>query len=149
MKSTPPPKLSGIAIKILASYIEWQNLTRHIPKTLRYSLGIRIDVLFAELIELTSEAQFELKERRVEIIGRAVTKNDTLKFMLYALSELKGIEEPKFISLSLKFEEVGRMFYGWKSQTQTQLKIDIPTKRDFPKQNHPERELFQGGNKKE
>ena len=76
--------------------------------------------MFAELIELTSEAQFELKERRVEIIGKAVTKNDTLKFMLYALSELKGIEEPKFISLSLKLEEVGRMLYGWKNQTQSQ-----------------------------
>lgn len=43
-----------------------------IPKTLRYSLGIRIDALFAELIELISEAQFELKERRAEIIGKAV-----------------------------------------------------------------------------
>lgn len=127
----------------MAAYIEWQSLTRHIPKTLRYSLGIRIDALFAELIELTSEAQFELKEKRVEIIGKAVTKNDTLKFMLYALSELKGIEEPKFISLSLKLEEVGRMLYGWKNQTLTQLKSDIP------KQNHPEGSLFQSGNKKE
>jgi hypothetical protein len=133
----------------LAAYIEWQGLTRHIPKTLRYSLGIRIDALFAELIELTSEAQFELKERRAEIIGRAVTKNDTLKFMLYALSELKGIEEPKFISLSLKLEEVGRMLYGWKNQTQSQLKTDTPIKSEVLKQNHSETDLFQSGNKKE
>jgi len=95
------------------------------------------------LIELTSEAQFELKEKRVAIIGRAVTKNDTLKFMLYALSELKGIEEPAFLSLSLKLEEVGRMLYGWKNQTQSQISTDSP------KQNHPERNLFQDGNKKE
>lgn len=68
--------------------------------------------------------------------------------MIYTLSELKGIEGPKSISQSLKLEEVGRMLYGWKNQTQSQLKADAPVKSEALKQNHPEMDLFQSGNKK-
>jgi hypothetical protein len=100
---------------MLALYVEWHGiLGKHIPKSLRYSLGIRIDGIFAEVLETIAFAQFSLGEERAQYLARAIGKNDTLKFMLYALYELKGIDEAKLISLSEKAEEIGRMLYGWK-----------------------------------
>ncbi len=109
------PRLSGIAVKMLGLYVEWHEImSRHIPKGLRYSLGIRIDALFAEVLEGISLAQFSPPEAKSRYLASAIGKNDTLKFMLYALHELRGIDEKKFISLSVKAEEICRMLYGWK-----------------------------------
>lgn len=120
-----PIKLSGIAAKLLIVYCEWQQYMIGISKSLRYSLAIEIDHLFARLIGLVAEAQFSPKEIRSDIIYQAIIKNDTLKFMLCVLLELKGINNKKFISLSIKMEEIGRMLYGWKNQC---LKTNTPRK---------------------
>ena len=117
--TAPPPNLSGIAVKMLAFYVEWhQILSRHVLKDLRYSLGVRIDLLFAEVLEGISLAQFSPPGAKLGYIVHTIGKNDALKFMLYALYELDGIDEKKFISLSLKAEEIGRMLYGWKVSTE-------------------------------
>lgn len=100
---------------MLALYVEWhQVFSRHVLKDLRYSLGVRIDLLFAEVLEGISLAQFAPPQAKINYLIHTIGKNDTLKFMLYALLELKGIDEKVFISLSLKAEEIGRMLYGWK-----------------------------------
>lgn len=112
-----PSQLSGISAKMLALYVEWHTiLCHHIKKPLRYSLGVRIDGLFAEIIETIALAQFSSTENKLLYVGRAIGKNDTLKFMLYAMSELQGITSKQFLSLSVKAEEIGRMLYGWKNQ---------------------------------
>ena len=108
--------MSGVACKVLETYIHWQNNARNIPKIHRYSIGIRIDNLFAMIIENISEAIYSTKETRKIHIQRAINKNDVLKFMLLTLFEIKGIEEDKFEILSLKIEEIGRILYGWKNQ---------------------------------
>jgi hypothetical protein len=120
MNSPPhPPRLSGIAIKMLAFYIEWHQIfSRHILKDLRYSLGVRIDALFAQVLEGISLAQFSPPASKSTYLSNTIGKNDTLKFMLYALHELRGIDEKKFLSLSAKAEEIGRMLYGWKVSTE-------------------------------
>ena len=100
---------------MLAFYVEWHQIfSRHVLKDLRYSLGVRIDLLFAEVLEGISLAQFASPALKTDYLISTIGKNDTLKFMLYALYELGGISEKQFLSLSLKAEEVGRMLYGWK-----------------------------------
>src|SRR3989344_4710384 len=115
---SPPPRtrLPSISAKVISAYAYWHNITRHIPKMRRYSLGIKIDSLFADIIELISMAQFSAKEERPQTLARAITKNDCLKSMLYVLFELKGIEEKHFLELAQKIEEIGRILYGWKNQ---------------------------------
>lgn len=104
---------------MLALYVEWHTtMSRHIPKELRYSLAVRIDGLFAQVLESISLAQFATPDTRSRYLSEAIGKNDTLKFMLYALHELKGIDIAKFVSLATKTEEIGRMLYGWKVSTE-------------------------------
>ena len=111
---------SGVSAKILVLYVEWHVvLSKHVPKTLRYSLGIKIDALFAEVVESIALAQFSKGKDRLEYIEKAIGKNDTLKFMLCALYELRGIDEKKMITLSEKAAEVGRMLYGWRRSVET------------------------------
>ena len=102
-------------MKIIDAYGYWNNIIRHIPKMRRYSLGVKIDCLFSDVIELVSMAQFS-SEERVKILTKAIVKNDCLKLMLYVLFELKGIEEKYFVELAQKIEEVGKILYGWKNQ---------------------------------
>lgn len=83
----------------------------------RYSLGIKIDNTFSDIIELVSMAQFSPIADREKILTKAITKNDVLKFLLYTLKELNGIDTNKFIEISTKTEEVGKMLYGWKNQS--------------------------------
>ena len=93
----------------------------------RYSLGVKIDKLFTDLIELVSMAQFSTKEDRLSFITKAISKNDCLKFMLYALLELEGIEEKYFVRIAPIVEEAGKMLYGWKNQAQKSLEQNRPT----------------------
>lgn len=112
--------MSGISEKLLQVYVLWQNNSKHIPKMLRYSMGVRIDSLFAQIIELVSEAIFVSEEQRLPLVRIANIKNDVLKFMLYALLELGGLKEDIFTDFSLKAEEVGKMLYGWKIKLEKQ-----------------------------
>lgn len=108
--------MSIIASKLLSAYLYWNGIIRHIPKIRRYSLGVNIEKLFAEVLKFVSAAQFSAKDKRLPLISGAITQNDLLKFMLYALWELKGIEEQHFLELSSRLEEVGRMLYGWRQK---------------------------------
>ena len=103
------------------SYTYWNNITRHIPKMRRYSLGVKIDTAFSDLIELVSIAQFSTGIYRTEALTKAITKNDVLKFLLYALNELECVEMKHFLELSVKLEEIGSMLYGWKNQAVKQV----------------------------
>ena len=119
-----PQKLSGIPLNLLVAYVFWQNNVKHIPKMLRHSMGVRIDSLFAEIIELIYVAMFAPAEKKIHIISKANSRNDLLKFMLNTLFELKGLKEEAFNEISLKMEEIGRQLYGWEKQTEKQNQGD-------------------------
>jgi len=90
---------------------------------LRYSMGARIDGLFAEIVELVSGAMFGKNESREAFITKAIRVDDVLKFMLYALLELNGLEKKYFLEVSAPLEEVGKMLYGWKNQIAEQNRV--------------------------
>jgi len=110
---------------MLGAYVSWHKIfTQNVNKTLRYSIGIRIDSLYAELVEIISSAQFSQADGRLSQVEKAVTKNDTLKFMLLALFELSGVSKKEYLDLSIQLEEVGRMLYGWKNNILKQNRPD-------------------------
>ena len=121
-ESPPQLKLSDISMKLMRAYRFWHEISPRIPKMRRYSLGIRIDALFAELFESITTAQFSLRPERPPIITKAIGKNDVLKAMLYILFELDGIKETSFAVLAPLLDEVGRMLYGWRNKIASEQK---------------------------
>jgi len=114
--NNPLPKTSVVA-KIIDAYIKWNEISRHIPKMRRYSIGIKIDSLFVEILESVYLAQFSKKEDRAIYLEKSIVKNDLLKAMLYVLLELKGIEEKHFLNIGRQMDEIGKILYGWKNQS--------------------------------
>ncbi len=108
--------------KTLSVFCLWNNYVKTLNKDYRYSLGIKISNLFTDVIEQVSMAQFSSDQYRTVYIERAITKNDTLKFMFYTLYELRGIDEQKLIQLSIDTEEIGKMLYGWKRNIESKKK---------------------------
>ncbi len=118
------PKLPSITIKILESYKLWHELRKTLEKFNKYSIGLKIDSLYVEIIERLFQAQYISKEKKVEVLQLATIKLDTLKFFVFTLLEIKGTSEEIYLKLNGTLEEVGKMLYGWKQQAlkQTETK---------------------------
>lgn len=99
--------------KLVAAYKQWHQFLPHFPKTSRYTLGEKIDALFITLIELIFTAGYLYKIQKLPYVQKATIKLDVLKFFLRASWEIKALDNKKFICLSEKLDEVGRMFGGW------------------------------------
>ena len=79
-------------------------------------MGGRIDALFIETIESISVASFLQKDEKLTWVRIAIRKIDTIKVLLMVLWESKSLDSKKYIALSLKIEEVGKMLGGWSGQ---------------------------------
>jgi len=86
------------------------------PKTTRYSLGIKTDVLFIEIFESISTATFTAKTEKSPWVRRAIIKLDTLKGLLRVAWEIKSLDNKKYITLSEQLSEIGRQLGGWHNQ---------------------------------
>ena len=106
--------------KIKSAYILWHEYHNILPKTQRYSLGNRIDRIFIELIEAISTAVFLTREEKLPYVRLSIRKLDTLKVLIMILWETKSIDNKKYIALSEKIIEIGKMLNGWNGQLQKQ-----------------------------
>ncbi|QQR78370.1 MAG: four helix bundle protein [Candidatus Moraniibacteriota bacterium] len=89
-----------------------------LPKTHRHSLGSRIDDLFVETIEGIATAAFLSPVEKLPYVKYGVRKLDTLKILLMILWETKSLDDKKYIALSERLNEIGRMLGGWQGQLQ-------------------------------
>ena len=110
--------------KIKNLYLIWFQYYQTIPKTHRHSLGQRIDTLFVEIIEALATAGFLAREEKLPYVRLAIRKVDTLKIFLMMLWETKSIDNKKYITLSVKIDEIGKMLGGWNGQLQKQNSPD-------------------------
>ncbi|OGF69338.1 hypothetical protein A3C73_01865 [Candidatus Giovannonibacteria bacterium RIFCSPHIGHO2_02_FULL_44_11] len=101
-------------------YLLWCGYYTILPKIHRHSLGERIDDLFIEIIEFIAIASFLSKEEKLPYVKVAIRKVDTLKILLMVLWETKSLDNKKYIALSMKIEEIGKMLGGWRGQLQKQ-----------------------------
>jgi len=97
-----------------------------LPKPHRYTLGQKIDNLLTEIIEATTIAIFLKPEEKLPYVRLAIRKADTLKMFLMILWETKSLDNKKYISLSEKLTEIGKMLGGWNGQL---LKQNSPDER--------------------
>ncbi|MCX6722055.1 MAG: four helix bundle protein [Candidatus Staskawiczbacteria bacterium] len=102
--------------KIKSAYLFWYQHYLIIPKAHRYSLGQKIDNIFTESIEAIITASFLPREQKLLYIRLAIRKIDTLKIFLMILWETKSLDNKKYIALSVKIDEIGKMIGGWSGQ---------------------------------
>lgn len=124
-KSTPPrsvlqPSLVPVLQKIKSIYVFWYSIYHLVPKTHRYTLALKIDTLFIELIEMSVSASFTQKQDKIPYLRTAIRKLDTLKILLMVLWETRSIDTKKYEMLSVPLDEVGKMLGGWLGQTEKQ-----------------------------
>jgi len=107
----------------------WFSYYQNIPKLHRHSLGIKIDKLFIESIEMIVQASFLNKNEKQPYVRVGIRKIDTLKIFLMILWETKSLDDKKYIQISEKLNEIGKMLGGWHGQIKTQLtKENSPNK---------------------
>ena len=94
-------------------YLIWITFYQTLPKIHKHSLGQKIDTIFVEIIEAISIASFLSREEKSPWVRLAIRKTDTLKILLMVLWETKSLDDKKYIALSEKIEEIGRMLGGW------------------------------------
>ncbi len=99
--------------KLKNAYLLWVTYYQELPKSHRYSLGTKIDTLFVETIESLAAASFSPREHKLPFVRLSARKFDTLKLILMVLWEIKALDNKKYIALSEKISEAGRMIGGW------------------------------------
>ncbi|MEK7638152.1 MAG: four helix bundle protein [Patescibacteria group bacterium] len=84
-----------------------------------------MDTIFIEIIETLAIASFLVREEKIPYVRIGIRKTDTLKILLMVLWETKSLDDKKYIALSVKLDEIGKMLGGWSGQLQKQ---NSPTK---------------------
>ena len=115
VSSNPPPSPFGLSIiqKLVAIYKLWHEILPNFSRDSRHTLGAKIDALFLEVIENTVKAGYSDKVEKEIFLKRASVKLDLLKFFLQIAWEIKSLDNKKYINLSEKLLEVGKMLGGW------------------------------------
>ncbi len=110
----PPPNSPVVILKEKEAYQYWLALHRNFPKPERFGLGQKIDQLFFEVLELSFTASYLPPEQKIILLGKTISRLDILKFFVQITWENKLISTNKYVELSTKLEEIGRMLGGWK-----------------------------------
>lgn len=97
----------------MQAYKLWHEFLPHFPKTSRYTLAARIDGLFIDMTELLLMASYLAREQKLSVVQKAATKLDVLKFFLQVAWEIKALDSRRYIALSERVGEVGKMLGGW------------------------------------
>lgn len=92
----------------------WMNISPHMPRGARFTIGARIENKFLDLLEITYITYFTEKDKKSGKLSECILVLDTLKFLISIAWEGKLISNRHCEEISVKLEEVGRMLGGWK-----------------------------------
>lgn len=84
-------------------------------KGARYTLGERIENKFLDLLELSYNAYFTEKEKKLEKVAECILLTDGLKFLISVAWEGKLISNKHCEDMAVKLDEIGKMLGGWKN----------------------------------
>lgn len=103
----------------LSIYKLWQDYRNNFPKSVRYTLAEKIDTTFLNILEYLFIASYQNKDAKLPTISLALRKTDLLKFFLQISWEIHSLDNKKYILISEKVGELGRMIGGWKKGLET------------------------------
>lgn len=84
-----------------------------------------------EIMEAIATAGFLDITKKLPYVVFAIKKTDLLKVLLMVLWETKSLDTKKYIALSLKIDEFGRMLGGWNGKIVKDLEI-LALKQNSP-----------------
>src|SRR3989344_6475525 len=73
---------SSILQCIKEGYLLWLSIVPHIAKSTRYTLGVRIENTFLDVLEKTYTAYFTRKETKSEKVAECIRTLDILKYLI-------------------------------------------------------------------
>ena len=76
----------------------WLSIVSHLPKNARYTLGVRIENRFLDLLELSYQTYFTERDRKSEKIAGCILLLDTIKFLVSTAWE--GNSSPTVVTKS-------------------------------------------------
>jgi len=124
-----PPRANLLILqKYIVIYKQWHEFIPHLPKSVRYTLGQKIDHLFIETVSNIYEASNSPLERKNDFLKSASSKLNLLKFFLQLCWEIKAININKYLHFSKNLEEIGKMLGGWQKQVINKTPVSIPEK---------------------
>jgi len=111
----PPPQTFGLKLigELVAIYKFWHGFFPHFPKDSRHTLGAKIDFSLLDATELIIRASYSNKVEKLISLKRASFKIDLLKFFLQVAWEIKSLDNKRYIFLSEKVNDAGKMLGGW------------------------------------
>lgn len=102
----------------------WLGIVAHIPKSGRYTIGLRIENSFLDLLELSYIAYFSEKDDKQARVSECILGLDKLKFLISIAWEAKLVSGRHYEAIALKLDEVGKMLGGWRKS------LDSPEKKN-------------------
>lgn len=87
---------------------------RQIPKRDRYTWGERCEMLALDLLKTVSEAEFAPSGNKRILLQKSSETVDLIKIYLRLGSDLKILDQKKYIAREYEILEVGKMIGGWK-----------------------------------
>ena len=102
-----------IVTHLTLAYKLWHSYLPNIPRDSRYTLGTKIDALFIETAEPIFIATYLSREQKPPYLRKAAAQLDLVKFFLQILWEIQSLDNKKYVALSEKLDEIGRMLGGW------------------------------------
>ncbi len=119
---------ASILQRIKEGYLLWMNISPHIPKGARFTIGARIENNLLDLLELSYVAYFSDKERKNAKITECIFVLDTTKFLITTAWEGKLIANKQCEDVARKLDEIGKMLGGWKKNLENPERKNHPTK---------------------
>lgn len=90
----------------------WQGFLNRLPRTIRYTIGAKIDILFTDLIAIALTGKYAKREEKLILLKQLSIKLDHLKYFITILWEMKGLDENKYARLATPLASVGKMIGG-------------------------------------
>ena len=116
---SPPRQAPVVITKEKEAYQFWLALHRNFPKVERFGIGQKIEQSFLVVLELTFTAAYLPPEQKIILLGKTISRLDVLKFFTQVAWESKLIPSNKYLELSKRLEEIGRMLGGWRKGLQS------------------------------
>ncbi|MDO8505281.1 MAG: four helix bundle protein, partial [bacterium] len=94
-------------------YLMWHGFLPALPRLTRYTLAIKVDNLFTDLIAITLTAQYAKREQKQGLLLQMSERLDYLKYFITILWEAKGMETSQYSQISQKLFSAGNMLGKW------------------------------------